>query len=257
MSTEKTKRAITDVKAALKQLKKIGVPSAKNYDARKTLTKSQKETIRKNYRKYEEIIVGRGEYVTRDAKKLSKDERKTLEAKGYHVVGERLFVNKQGFDKVQVSRKTFSTDKGKIPTVKIKRTKEGERPETEYHMPSHQFSNLQENLLHQYERGHFKPGDQMGVKIGRGGRARRVITLRVAEIYKYLIEDFEPRDPGTDKDELLRHITLIKISTGDSAKIHERGKKEQNKVARERAKNRKKVNGNNRLVGPVSRTKKK
>jgi hypothetical protein len=159
---------------------------------------------------------------------------------------------------VNIQRKTFKTEDGKqIPTVKIKRSKEGERPETEYHMPSHQFANLQENLLRQYERGNLKPGDQMGVKIGRGGRARRQIMLRLDEVYKYLVEEFEPRDPGTNKNELLNHITLIKISTGDGLRIHERSKKELNKVSRERSKVRKKVNQNNRLVGKVTRTKKK
>lgn len=257
MSTEKTKRAIVDVKAALKQLKKIGVPSAAKYDARKPLTKSQKETIRKNYRKYEEIVTARSQYVTRDASKLTAAEKKSLEAKGYQTIGKRLFIDKQGFDKVNIQRKTFETSGGKkIPTVKIKRSKEGMRPETEYHMPSHQFSNLQENLLYQYERGHFKQGDYLGVKIGRGGRARRVITLSVSSIYKYLMDDFEPKDRGTDKKELLNHITLIKISTGDGGTIHERTTKEKRKVSRERSKTRKTV-ASNKLSGKVSRTKKK
>jgi hypothetical protein len=255
MSTEKTKRAVHDLKAALKQLKKIGVPSAAKYDARKPLTKSQKETVRKNYKKYAEIIEGRSQYVTRDASKLTQAEKKSLEAKGYHVVNNRLFIDKQGFDKVNIQRKTFKTEDGKqIPTVKIKRSKEGERPETEYHMPSHEFSNLQENLLRQYERGHFKSGDFMGVKIGRGGRARRVMMLSVSSIYKYLVDDFEPKDRGTDKDELLNHITLIKISTGDG-RVHERTQKDKRKVSRERSKNRKAVS--NKLVGKVSRSKKK
>lgn len=256
MSTEKTKRAIVDVKAALKQLKKIGVPSAVKYDARKPLTKSQKETVRKNYKKYEEILTARSQYVTRDASKLSQAEKKSLEAKGYQVVNNRLFIDKQGFDKVNIQRKTFTTSGGKkIPTVKIKRSAEGVRPETEYHMPSHEFSNLQENLLYQYERGHFKQGDYLGVKIGRGGRARRVITLSVQSIYKYLVDDFEPKDRGTDKDELLHHITLIKISTSDGGQVHERTTKEKRKVSLERSKNKKAVS--NKLVGKVSRTKKK
>lgn len=256
MSTEKTKRAIVDIKAALKQLKKIGVPSAAKYDARKPLTKSQKETIRKNYRKYEEILTARSQYVTRDASKLTKEEKKSLEAKGYHVVNNRLFVDKQGFEKVNVQRKTFKTDSGKnIPTVKITRHREGARSETEYHMPSHEFSNLQENLLYQYERGNFKPGDYMGVKIGRGGRARRVMMLSVNSIYKYLVDDFEPQDSRTNKDELLNHITLIKIKTGEG-QVHERTQKDKRKVSRERSKARKAVS-NNKLVGKVSRTKKK
>lgn len=256
MSTVKTKSNVVDIKAALKQLKKIGVPSAVKYDARKPLTKSQKETVRKNYKKYEEIVTARSQYVTRDASKLSKAEKESLQAKGYHVVNNRLFIDKQGFDKVNVQRKTFTTgDKKKIPTVKITRHAEGMRSETEYHMPSHEFSNLQENLLYQYERGNFKQGDYMGVKIGRGGRARRVMMLSVNSIYKYLVDDFEPQDARTNKDELLNHITLIKIKTGEGLGVKERTQKEKRKVSRERSKARKQVS--NKLVGKVSSSKKK
>jgi hypothetical protein len=255
MSTEKTKRAINDVKAALKQLKKIGVPTVQQYDARKSLTKSQKETIRRNFRKYEQIATAPAEYVKKDATKLSASEKKNLQEKGYQIVGKKLFVEKQGFDSVHMRKKEFKTDDGKkISTVKIIRKKEGFRPETEYVMPKHQFSDLQEYLLKQYERGNFKQGDYMGVKIGRGGRARRVMMLSVDSIYRYLIDDFEPKDSGTDKDKLIMDTTLIKISTKENLPVFERDRKEKNRVSRQRSRSRKAVS--NKLVGKVSRTKK-
>ena len=107
MSTDKTKRAVADVKAALKQLKKIGVPTVQQYDARKTLTKSQKETIRRNYRKFEKIVTAPGEYVKKDVSKLSQAERKALTDKDYKIIGKRLFVDKQGFEIVDLKVKTF------------------------------------------------------------------------------------------------------------------------------------------------------
>lgn len=256
MSTDKTRRAVADVKAALKQLKKLQVPSVAKYDARKTLTKSQKETIRRNYRKFDQIVTAPTEYVKKDVSKLSAKEKKALTDKGYKIIGKNLFVDKQGFDKIQIQAKTFTDEDGKkVPTVKISRKKDGTRTETEYLMPTQQFSTLQEMLLKQYERGNFKQGDYLGVKIGQGGRARRVMMLSVNSIYKYLVDDFTPHDRGTDKDGLLMKTTLIKISAGASLNVNERDKKSQNKVARERSKNRKTVS--NKLVGKVNRTKKK
>lgn len=259
MSTKKSAPKPIDIKAALKQLKALKIPtfSKESYDGRKTgsLTKSQKETIRKNYREFEKVATAPKEYIKKSVTKLSQDEKKTLKSKGYKIINDKLYVDKQGFDKVELKTKTYTDDKGKkINAVKITRKKVGDWTETEYHMKSSQFSNLQEMLLQQYERGHFKKGDYMGVKIGNGGRARRVMMLSVDSIYKYLIEDFEPKDTRTDKNELLKHITLIKISTSDrTASVHERTKKETDKLHRTRSKNRAKPS--NKLVGKVGKKK--
>lgn len=260
MSTGNQKKKPVDIQLALKQLKALKIPtfSKPTYDARKTsaLTKSQKETIRKNYREYEKIATAPKEYVKRTVKNLGKEEKESLKQKGYKIIDNKLFIDKQGFEKVQVRSKVYEDEEGKkIKAVKIVRKKEGEASETEYHMPSHQFSNLQELLLKQYERGNFKPGDYMGVKIGNGGRARRVMMLSVDSIYKYLIEDFQPKDTRTDKDELLKHTTLIKIGTSERSVIHERTKKEQNRVHRQRSRNRASPANKNKLVGKVGRKK--
>ena len=258
MSTQKKP---VDIALALRQLKALKIPTFKkeNYDARKlnSLTKSQKETIRKNYREYEKLATAPKEYVKKNVSKLSLADQKALKAKGYKIIDKKLFVDKQGFDKVELKTKTYVDENGKkIKAVKLTRKKEGEASETEYHMRSSQFSNLQEMLLQQYERGNFKDGDYMGVKIGAGGRARRVMMLNVNSIYKYLVDDFEPKDNRTDKDELLKSITLIKIGTSDrTAAIHARTKKEQSKLSRQRSKNR--ASPANKLVGKVSRSKKK
>lgn len=259
MSTKKPAPKPIDIQAALKQLKALKIPtfSKESYDGRKvaSFTKSQKETIRKNYREFEKLATAPKEYIKKSVAKLSLEEKKTLKSKGYKIIGDKLFVDKQGFDKVELKTKTYVGDDGKkIKAVKVTRKKSGEASETEYHMKSALFSNLQEMLLQQYERGNFKSGDYMGVKIGAGGRARRVMMLNVDSIYKYLIEDFEPKDNRTDKDELLKHITLIKIGTSDrTAKVHERTQKETAKLHRTRSKNRAKPT--NKLVGKVGKKK--
>lgn len=253
-----TKNKPVDIKAALKQLKALHIPtfSKPSYDARKatTLTKSQKETIRKNYREFEKIATAPKEYAKKNVEKLKKAEKDVLKSKGYKIINNKLYVDKQGFERVELKTKEYIDENGKkIKAVKITRKKEGEASETEYHTKSSEFSTLQETLLQQYERGNFKSGDYMGVKIGNGGRARRVMTLSVDSMYKYLVDDFEPKDTRTDKAELLKHITLIKISAADRTKIHERTKKEQNKLHRTRSKNRAKPT--NKLVGKVGRKK--
>jgi hypothetical protein len=260
MSTKKSPVKPVDIKVALKQLKALKIPTfaKESYDGRKTtsLTKSQKETIRKNYREFEKIATARDEYAKKNVKSLTKSERASLGEKGYKIIKNTLYVDKQGFEKVQLKTKKYTgADGKKIHAVEITRKKEGEKSETEFHVPASQFSNLQESLLQQYERGNFKSGDFMGVKIGAGGRARRVITLSVDSIYKYLVEDFEPKDTRTDKQQLLKHVTLIKISTSErSEAIHERSVKEKNKVQRKRTKNRA-TPKKNTIVGKVGKKK--
>lgn len=253
-----TKKKPVDIKAALKQLKALHIPtfSKPTYDGRKTstLTKSQKETIRKNYHEYEKIATAPKEYVRKKVDKLSRDEKESLKSSGYKIINNKLYVDKQGFEKVQLKTKEYVDEKGrKVKAVKIIRKKEGEASETEYHMKPSEFSTLQEMLIKQYEQGNFKEGDYMGIKIGAGGRTRQM-TLTLNTLYAYLVEDFEPKDTRTDKAELLKHVKLIKIGTSERSKVHERSKKETNKLHRTRSKNR--ATPGNKLIGKVGRKKK-
>lgn len=260
MSTKKSSSKPVDIKVALRQLKALKIPtfSKDSYDGRKVahLTKSQKETIRKNYREFEKIATAKDEYVRKNVSKLNKAEKESLKFSGYKIINDKLFVDKQGFDKVKIKTKEYTgADGKKIKVVKLIREKEGEASETEYHMKSSQFSNLQESLISQYEKGNFKDGDYMGIKIGAGGRAKQM-TLSLQSLYGYLVEDFQPKDTRTDKEELLKHVRLIKISVGDRNKIHERGTKELNRLHRQRSRNRA-TPGRNKLVGKVGGSKKK
>jgi hypothetical protein len=184
---------------------------------------------------------------------MPSDIKTLLKKSDYQIIGNKLYVDKQGFERVNLKTKEYTTEMGeKIKAVKVQRKKKGTRSETEYHVKSHKVSNLQEMFLRQYEAGNFKKGDYIGLKIGQGGRFHRVIMHSVHAIYKYAADIFEPHDPGADKAFLQSKMIIVKISVGDNrdGKFHERTIQEKNKLKRQHAK--KSV-----LVGKVQRSKKK
>jgi hypothetical protein len=254
-------------KARLLALKSVGV--LKDVSARGKLTDSQKATVRKNWKKYHEIVTApKGSFVKKDVSYYTAKEKKALKDSGYKIIDDKLYVDKQGSDSVSVKRMTNYDEKSGKKKAKadefivVVRKKGDRKTEEEFIGTSIQKENWRQKLLAQYEAGGFKKGDYIGVKIGEGGIFRRRMYGSLAEIFAYAIDDFEPRDGGIhgDKAFLLNQMHLVRMSVKDYRDLAstEKTKKQKNQERYQRAKKAKqlgvaKAKPKNKLVGKPRR----
>lgn len=268
MSSEKHKRPPPlDPKKALAQLKKFGI--YKDIDGRKTLDANQKKKIRAAYKKNEYVINSpKSEFVVKDVSHYEKKDIQALKRGGYTIINNKVYLDKQNSPSVELKRimeRNLDVNgkpiKGYTHIVTVSRKlKNGQREEVEYHSTAKQLVGWREKLLQQYEAGHFKDGDFLAMKIGAGGVFRRATMLDLKSVYKYL-DEFEPKELGTNKNQLLEHVILVKLSTknynpndilaglrGDPIQLTD---KQRHSKARKRSSNKKKT-----LTGKVSHKKK-
>jgi hypothetical protein len=254
-------------KARLLALKNVGVLS--NISARGKLTDSQKATVRKNWKKYSEIVTApKGSYVKKDVSYYTNKEKKALVASGYKIIDGKVFIDKQGSDTVSVKRTSNYDDKtGKKKAkadefIMVVRKKGDRKEEAEFIGTSLQKEKWRENLLAQYEAGDFKKGDYIGIKIGDNGIFRRRMYGSISELFAYAEYDFEPKDGGVhgDKDFLLNKMHLVKMSVKDYRDLAatEKTKKQKNADRYQRTKKAKqlgvvKTKSKNKLVGKPRR----
>jgi hypothetical protein len=254
-------------KARLLALKSVGV--LKDVSARGKLTDSQKATVRKNWKKYHEVVTApKGTYVKKDVSYYSAKEKKALKDSGYKIIEGKLFIDKQGSDTVSVKRTSNYDEKtGKKKAkpdefIVVVRKKGDRKEETEFIGASLQKEKWRENLLAQYEAGGFKKGDYIGIKIGDNGIFRRRMYGSMNELFAYAEYDFDPKDGGKhgDKDFLLNKMHLVKMSVKDYRDLAatEKTKKQQNSERYQRSKKTKKLGvaktkSKNKLVGKPRR----
>jgi hypothetical protein len=270
MSTKKVERVSPEVlKKRLIALKKLGVIN-KEVSARGTLTNSQKATVRRNWKKYHEIVTApQGSYVKKDISHYDSKEKKALANSGYTIIGDKIFIDKQGSEKAVVKRissriKKAGDKKEHYETyIVVDRTdKSGRKTEREFIGTALQKEGWRANLLSQYQAGEFKKGDYIGVKIGDGGIFDRHIYHSIDKIFAYLEADFLPRDAGSDKGYLLTKMHLVKMSVKDYRDLAstEKTKKQKNQERYQRSKKAKqlgvvktKAKPKNKLVGKPRR----
>jgi hypothetical protein len=218
-------------KKRLLALKSIGLMTETS--ARGKLTDSQKRTIKKKWDEYHEIITApKGSYTKKDVSYYEPKERKALVASGYKIAAGKAFIPNEGYAKATVKRVSNFTTEGKGEFIVIERkTSDGRKTETEFVGTSLQKEGWRAKLLNQYEAGNFEKGDFIGIKIGSGGVFRRVIMHKIDDIFKYVSDDFNPHDPGTDKEMLQEKMVLVKMSVKDYRDLgaNERSKKQQNR----------------------------
>ena len=254
-------------KARLLALKQVGI--LKDVSARGKLTDSQKATVRKNWKKYHEIVTApKGAYVKKDVSYYTNKEKKALAASGYKIIEGKVFIDKQGNDSVSLKRTSNYDEKSGKKKAKadefivVVRKKGDRKEETEFIGTSLQKEKWRENLLAQYEAGDFKKGDYIGIKIGDGGIFRRRMYGSISDLFAYAEYDFDPKDGGKhgDKDFLLNKMHLVKMSVKDYRDLAatEKTKKQKNADRYQRAKKSKqlgvtKAKPKNKLVGKPRR----
>lgn len=252
-------------KARLIALKSVGI--LKDVPARGKLTDSQKATVRKNWKKYHEIVTApKGTYVKKDIGHYDAKEKKALANSGYKIIDNKIFIDKQGNDKATVKRistriKKPGDKKESYETyVVVDREKSGRKVEREFIGTALQKEGWRANLLSQYQAGEFKKGDYIGIKIGDGGIFQRRMYGSMDEIFAYAEYDFDPKDSGTDKNSLLNKMHLVKMSVKDYRDLaaSEKTKKQKNADRYQRSKKAKqmgvtKSKPKNKLVGKPRR----
>lgn len=265
MSTKTKRITPEELKNRLKSLKTIGV--LKDVSARGKLTDSQKAAVRKNWKKYQDIVSAeKGTFIKQDVSFFSGKEKKALESSGYKIIGGKAFIDKEGNKSAKIKRvgryiENPITKKVKYEEfVVVDRTdKTGRKTEREFAVNKTKAMTWRDKLVQQYEAGEFQKGDFIGVKIGESGMWRREIIHTMNELFKY-IDQFEPTDPREDKEKLLHQIRLVKLTVKDyrDLALTEKTKKEKNHDRYMRAKKRKdlgvtKSKSKNKLVGKPRR----
>jgi hypothetical protein len=253
-------------KARLLALKKVGV--LKDVSGRGNLTDSQKARIRSNWKKYHEVVTApKGSYTTKDISHYETKEKRALAKSGYKIINDKIYIDKQGNDKATVKRVTSAVKKpdGKIKreTYVVVERKKGERKtETEFIGTATEKEMWRDRLLKEYTAGQFSKGDFIGIKIGDNGIFQRRLYQSIDDIFKYAEYDFDPRDPGTDKEMLLNKMHLVKLSVKDYRDLGatEKSKKQKNSERYQRSKKSKQLNvskprAKNKLVGKVKHKK--
>jgi len=252
-------------KARLLALKKVGV--LKDVSARGKLTDSQKARVRANWKKYHEIVTAPpNSYSTKNISHYDAKDKKALVKSGYKIIGDKIFLDKQGYDKATVKRVTRSyMEPGKKHATResyvVVERKKGERKtETEFIGTALEKKAWRDRLLSEYTAGDFNKGDFIGIKIGDNGIFRRRMYQSIDDVFKYAEYDFEPHDPNTDKEMLLNKMHLVKMSVADyrDLSITEKSKTEKNRDRYQRSKKAKKLGvtktkSKNTLVGRVKR----
>lgn len=245
MATKKT----PDVnKTRLLALKKIGV--LKDVSARGTLSKSEKEKVRKNWKEYHDIAVApKSNYKVKDVSHYEPRDIKALKRSGYKVINGKLYVDLQGYDSMKVRRDG--------DFVLIDRAKGNRKTETEFVGTSRLKANWRDKLLEQYSIGGFKKGNFLGLKLFDHGAFHRAMYQSIDAIFNYAEHDFEPNDPKTDKEYLLNNLNLIVVSVRDYRDIVS-NEKDRATIRKEKAYRRKKSKGTStgRLIGKVTHKRK-
>lgn len=250
-------------KARLLALKKIGV--LKDVSARSTLTKSQKATVLKNWKKYSEIATApKDTYIKKDISFFENKEKKALEKSGYKIINNKVFIDKQGSDKATVKRissrvKGVGDKREKYESyLVVERVKGDRKTEQEFIGSGLQKNGWRDKLLSQYQAGQFEKGDYIGIKIEDGGIFRRRMYQSIDDVFKYASDDFIPKDADTEKEYLLERMHLVKMSVKDYRDLAstEKTKKQKNSERYQRAKKAKQLNVSkpkNKLVGKPRR----
>lgn len=249
MSIGKSKKPIIDPKKALPELKKLGLFKTGDHaiSGRGKLTDSQKRRIRKAYEENKFVInTPRSEFKVKDVSYYEKKDIAALKRAGYHVINNKVYLTKQGSQDVEIKRNHVQKidaqgkqRKGYETIITIKRElKDGTRVETEYLGEPATLTGWRDNLLRDYQSGNFKEGDFIGMKIGRGSQFFRSTMLSLQDVYKYLENDFDPKDPNTDKQQLLLATILVKIEARNWRDVGKdmQTKKEKDALARKRSK---------------------
>jgi hypothetical protein len=267
MSTKKVVRVSSEeLKNRLLALKGIGV--LKDVSARGKLSDSQKTTVRRNWKKYSDIAEAKkGSYVKQDVSYFSSQEKKALQDNGYKIINGKAFIDKEGNKTAKIRRVgkyiTLPGEKKQhyesfIVVDRVDET--GRKWEREFAGTSIKVNTWQEKMIAQYEAGEFGKGEFIGVKIGEGGVFRRRLYQSINDLFKYMDEDFEPKDARTDKNMLLNKIRLVKITVKDyrDLALTEKTKKQVNSDRYQRSKRRKelgvvKSKSKNKLVGKPRR----
>lgn len=201
----------------LKSLKKLGV--LPKLDARKTLTDSQKRTITENWKKYHKIANAvHGEYVKKDISHYEPKQIKEIKSAGYKVINGKIFIDAENHKNVSIKRdKLYNPETHKYSYgIQIIRSTGDRKTETEFIGDNSDIMNIRDKFLRQYERGEFKHGDFIGIKLYDNGRIFRRMFHNMGDVYKYALDDFTPKKGTTEsKDELIDQMRLVKVSIND------------------------------------------
>jgi hypothetical protein len=199
-------------RTAARDLKKLGLV---NYDLRRNLSSGQKSQITKLLGKLADTFGGekaRDRFFTNpedyQVSRVSPKTQSALVDSGFKVLPNgRAVIPKKGADSVSVSSKGITYKKGKVKTTTIPTSFQDFFP-----------------TLKKLSAKKLGRNQMLSVQIGDAHHFQRRFDS-YASLYKYLQEEFEPKDPNTDKDELIARISIVTIEGEKIGKKKARPKK--------------------------------
>ena len=187
-------------KERLKLLKSYGLS---DIDGRKNLSVSEKQQIRRAYKKYEGTITQRkSDFLQADSKKFTRQEIKDFEKSGYQKINGKIFISREQAKSVKIKK----TKNGYVIERKISDRKK----ESEFVTHGIAGLNLRDRLISQYDNGGFKKGDFLGLKLFDQGHFKRSIFTSIDDVYKYATDEFSPKGEEGDLDFLRKNLKLVK-----------------------------------------------
>lgn len=244
-------------KARLAALKKIGL--LPNISGRKSLSESQKRTVRETYKKYEAVATApKGTYSNVSAASLSQSQRRLLAEYGIPVIGNRAYVPNAGFQKAQLARGTSYAPvvagqsrnrffRQQTPTVDITRTlevAEGQKKFTKreveriYSTPSSSMEARLDDMIARL--GKLGPHEHYAVKtkghqVYRRGSARDAASLKS---FIFQVGASASRNPNSPiaEDDLFSDIQIVKIDMRNEGYSYDPSELTQREFTRKRNK---------------------
>jgi len=252
-----TKKSLEQNKARLAALKKLGLAPSVKIPRKKeeTFSKSDRDKISKAWSKYSGIAnADKGEFVKKNIKNYTENDRKKLKQSGYVVAGDNVFLPTHGYDSASIKTVWTKDKSGKhVKTLEVVRKAGNRKEETEYIGTRREKMEWRDRLISQYEQGKFKEGDYIGIKVFDNGIFEREIVTSLDKLFQYISQvAWHDRDAQKMLDNL--HLVKISIKSGDIRDIAANNKtnKQVNHSNYIRKKNRK-ATGTKKLSGRVKR----
>lgn len=247
--SKNTKNKKLDVNVErLRDLKKLGfLKQIKSPTKNHPLSQTHKTTIRNLYAKLSTPLNAPDSFTVLSTTKLNKNDTQLLKDTGYLQHGNKVFIPKEGMDKVSLTKKFSKGEAGHEKSLVITRSnKNGRKKLEEYIGTNIQKLEWRDRLEHEFKNIQGKNGEYYGLKLYNNKPFTRIFG-GIAEAFKYLEIDFDLKG-GDETDKLMKNIHLVKITVADIKELKTENMKEKRKRIRRASKNKKRLGYGNFYV---------
>jgi hypothetical protein len=207
-----------DYQEKARALKKAGFV---DYDLRRNLNQGQKSQITKLWDKHSAIFTHPGNFVSRT---VEKHAARKMKENGYAVAGRKVFITKEGYADIHVKTKKKKGGKGR--DVLITRVVGNKTQKTRVYTETELLAALSKAEPEKLPKGHA-----ITVRIGASAPFKIRYSSK-AQLQQYLRDDFRPKDPGEDKENLISQMNIVIIKGAPPAtkgKYDKAGKRKKNR----------------------------